>query len=145
MSSVNNAINKLELCRKYGIGGAEMGQIYFTDPQFIYTEEDRKCNQNPNRCNDPLSSCQLENGECESKVGAAIRRNHGEHLFESCSSATIMDFENICQRLNIPIYTTSTTRFFNTYKCNARDVVRRFKYCVSKGVTFLEVKYVMKD
>ena len=135
LSKVNDAINRFELCRRYGIGGAEMGQIYFTDPEFIYNEKDRVCSEHSEEtaCNES-NICEIENGECGSNVGASIRRNHGSHLFQRCNANTIMDFENICQRLNIPLYTTNSTKFFNTYKCNTRDVVRRFKYCVSKGV-----------
>ena len=140
MASVNDSINRLELCRRYGIGGSEMGQIYFTDPQFIISDQDRECNQfngNETLCNGN-STCEYESGECESRVGNLIRANHGEHLFQQCNSNTIMDFENICQRLNIPLYTSGTTKFFNTYKCNTRDVIKRFKYCASKNVNLME-------
>lgn len=135
LSSINSAINKLELCRRYGIGGIDKGQIYFLDPSFIYTEEDKRCNLIPSEsCSAVNSLCELENGKCQSKIGNSIRRDHGSHLFENCSASTIMDFENICERLNIPVYQSNSTRFFNTYKCNARDVVRRFKYCEKNGV-----------
>jgi hypothetical protein len=138
MASVNSAINKMELCRRYGIGGKdEFGQVFFTDPSFLELHNDKVCQDyNEEQCNNS-DTCELEMGECQSKIGNALRKNHGKHLFGKCNSQVIMDFENICEKLNIPIYSSSTTRFFSSYKCNAKDVVRRFKYCISKGVDLL--------
>jgi hypothetical protein len=133
--NVNNAINRLELCRRYGIGGSGRGQIYFLDPSFIYTNDDRICNNiSSDLCTSENSTCELEDGECQSRIGNLIRRNHGSHLFERCNANTIMDFENTCERLNIPVYQSSSTRLFSSYKCNARDVVKRFEYCNRHGV-----------
>lgn len=139
LDSVNDAVNTVQLCRKYGIGGKDLGQVYFTDPKYMFGPIDKTCNMlgpGAECMNDP--NCKEETNDdgdqiCVAKMAAKLKSRHGEHLFGTCSSATIMDFEYICEALNIPL-SNDDTDLFNTYSCNARDIIRKIKKCNQEKV-----------
>jgi hypothetical protein len=142
LDSVNDAVNTLQLCRKYGIGGKELGQIFFTNPEYMFGPIDQRCKSHPKGLCVSDKNCMEEvddNGEtiCVAKMAKKLAQKHGEHLFSNCSSNTIMDFEYICESLNIPL-TNTDNDLFTTYNCNARDVIRKIKKCEANGIRVSE-------
>ena len=143
LNSINSAINRKDLCSTYGIGGQGMGQVYFTNPKYMVDPvsdacemagELNECVKNPN--------CKLEtdsDGEsnCISIFKEQFKNRHGDHLFGKCNSRVILDFQNICRSLNIPLF-ENETNMFSLYKCNARDVIRKIKQCTKLGYKLAE-------
>lgn len=139
MSNIENAINKLEMCKKYGIGGRNSGQIYFTSQTDFKSNDDITCGKlDTDNCskNDlcETTSIDTDTPKCQSKIGIKVRKKHGSHLFGNCTASVIFDFETMCSVLNIPIHQSETTKLFQTYRCNAKDVFNKLNYCASKGV-----------
>jgi hypothetical protein len=134
LNTINSSINRIELCRTYGIGGIDHGQVYFTNPKYMVDPVSDRCKLagDMNRCG-KNPNCKLEddddgNQKCISKFKKEFKQKHGDHLFGKCTSRVILDFQNICRSLNIPLFVNETNKF-SLYKCNARDVIRKIKKC----------------